>query len=268
MGRCGTAHIGCLWQGPTAATTCAHPSKACTHKHNHREQASKLLLPLRHGATSGSARAGRVATAAVLPVALTSLVSKLVLTAMSLSTCSSSPAAVTKASLVTAKPVLDVAVMESTTTDTLLEGLASRASNWAWVTDLCTTQAVEALCPGGTTVLEAHPAEAVLPVLARVKPARPTVPVFCTVTWQSMVPVCRAAGRVHWMRGGTATLQSCRPRSCSSPCGMRIPCAAETRPSERAWKGDLPEVCSHCRACMGCTRCIRLQRLPAARCPN
>jgi hypothetical protein len=96
---------------------------------------------------------------------------------MALFTLSCSPESVTGILFVTDSPVVEAAVMESNTTARLLDGVASRASKLGWSTDWWTTHASVEFWPGSTAVVDVHPVT-VLPLLASVKLARPTVPVF------------------------------------------------------------------------------------------
>jgi hypothetical protein len=100
---------------------------------------------------------------------------------MALVTGSCSPERVTGLLSVTDTPVVDAAVTETTTTARLLVESASRSSKLVWLTDLWTTHVAVELWPGSTGVLDVHPVT-VLPVLASVKLARLTVPVFRTET--------------------------------------------------------------------------------------
>lgn len=128
-----------------------------------------------------------------LPAVLTALLSRLLVTAMDLVTGSCSPENVTWVSLETDSNVVDAAVMESNTTDRLLDESASRSSKSCWLTDLWTTHVAVELWPGNTDVLDVHAALTVVPVtvLASAKLARLTVPVFRTETAQSMKPAGR-----------------------------------------------------------------------------
>jgi hypothetical protein len=108
----------------------------------------------------------------------------LVVTVKSRVTGSTSPERVT-AACVTVRPVLEVALLMTTATASVLVPSASLASKSVWATDLSTVHVEDAFCPGSITPIARQLAKLiVVSLLPRVTVVRPTVPVFETETAQ------------------------------------------------------------------------------------